>query len=67
MIVTEFTRSTLAYRREQRVMRKQGWIYHGEPIWQLVRGASRGVKIIDAKPGVDGKGVWLKLDGELKT
>ena len=48
-------------------MRKQGWIYHGEPIWQLVRGASRGVKIIDAKPGVDGKGVWLKLDGELKT
>lgn len=67
MIVTEFTKSALAYRRDQRRMAAAGYIFISEPIWQLRRGASWDRKIIDVKIGADRQSVWVKLDGELKT
>lgn len=65
MLVTDWTRETLAYRREQRQMPAAGWekIHdNGSPLWELDRGSRQDCRIVAARPSIDGKTVWVKIE-----
>ena len=62
MKVTQFTREALAVRREYRDMPKDGWEFCREPLWKIIRGERYRERIVEARPSVCGKHVWLKTD-----
>jgi hypothetical protein len=69
VIVTEFTRSALAYRREVRDLTKQGYRQHetdwelhrGWASWENARSKDGKWRIVDAKISQCGKYVYTKL------
>lgn len=67
MKVTPLTKSTLAFRKEERRLLAQGYRRH-ETDWEILRGSTRQVskRIIDAKISVNGKFVYTKLSGSDK-
>lgn len=63
MKVTQFTRVTLAVRREKRDLPKDGWEYVGENggrLWELHRGYRYRHRIVEVRIAYDGKGLWMK-------
>lgn len=60
MKVTDFTRSTLAVRHEQRDLERQGYRKH-ETDWEILRGARCDERIVDVRISVCGKYVYTKL------
>ncbi len=60
MIVTNFTRRALAFRREERTLLAQGYRRH-ETDWEIHRGGRWRDVIVDAKVSVNGKYVYTKL------
>ena len=60
MVVTDFTKRALAFRRQQRDLFAQGYRIH-ETDWEIHRGARYREVIIDAKISVCGKYVYTKL------
>lgn len=60
MRVTNFTRSALAIRREQRTLESQGYRRH-ETDWEILCGDRYREVIIDARVSVCGKFVYTKL------
>lgn len=65
MRVTEFTRDALAYRKEDRDMKRDGWERVGEgggKLWELYRGFRWNHAITQCKISVDGKSVWIKTE-----
>ncbi len=60
MIVTTFTRSALASRREQRDMARAGYRRH-ETDWEIHRGYRYREVITDARVSQCGKYVWTKI------
>lgn len=65
MKVTQFTRSALAYRREERDMLARGWeavSEGGGRLWEIHRGWRSGHRIVDCKIGVCGRRLWVKIE-----
>lgn len=61
MKLTEFTRSALAVRREERRMKALGYRKH-ETDWEIHRGLGATDQVIlDAKISADSKYVWTKV------
>ncbi len=61
MKVTEFTRSALEVRRENRRMTALGYRKH-ETDWEIHRGLGATDQVIlDAQISADGKHVWTKI------
>lgn len=60
MKVTEFTKSTLAYRRESKRMTLLGFRRH-ETDWEINRGGRQNERIVEAVISEDGKYVWTRL------
>jgi hypothetical protein len=60
MLVTDFTRKCLAFRREKRRLEAAGYRQH-ETDWEIHRGFLWDHVIVDAKVSVDGKYVYTKL------
>lgn len=61
MIVTDYTRRALAYRRQKRRLESEGFIRLPEPHWPLVRGDQTNMKISEVEIGVDGRTLYIKL------
>lgn len=64
MVVTEWGRQALAYRRECRRLRALGWepiSENGAPLWELHRGPRMGHRIEEARVGIDGLTVWVRI------
>jgi hypothetical protein len=64
MLVTAFTRSALAYRRQRRDLERRGYeqitCCHGVgKLWELDRGYRQDWRLVDAVLGVDGKSVYV--------
>jgi len=62
MIVTSFTKETLAFRRQKRDLTKQGYKMH-ETDWEINRGYAGmlGYVITDVQISVCGKYVYTKI------
>lgn len=63
MLVNEFTRNALAYRKEEREMKRNGFERVGEgggKLWELQRGGRYNHRITDVRISVDGKSLWIK-------
>jgi hypothetical protein len=62
MLVTKFTRDTLAFRRERKRLEAQGYRKH-ETDWEIHRGIGsvRGHVIVDAKVSICGMYVYTKV------
>jgi len=60
VLMTAFTRSALAHRRERKRMESEGY-FNVEVDWRLDRGLgmTHG-RLIDVKIAADGKRVWVK-------
>ncbi|EON13443.1 hypothetical protein [Pandoraea sp. SD6-2] len=70
MIVTDYTRHLLAYRKEERDMLRAGWESVGEGggrLWELKRGWRWGHRITDVRIAVDCKSLWVKIEEERKS
>jgi hypothetical protein len=62
MKVTPFTRSALAYRRDQRRMVSAGWSRSHDLDWRLHRGELMDHVISEVRIAADGKEVWYRLE-----
>lgn len=65
MIVTEYTRRALAYRKESRDMILAGWerIHQGSNILLKMHNGGRWrERIVDVRIAVDGKSLWVKIE-----
>jgi hypothetical protein len=65
MIETAWQKEVLAQRRERRDMLKAGWEWVSEgggALWELHRGFRIGYRIVEAKVGRSGLGVWVKVE-----
>ncbi len=60
MLVNDFTRRALAFRRQERELTRQGYRRH-ETDWEIHRGFRVREVIVDAKISVCGKYVYTKL------
>lgn len=60
MIVTAFTRKALAFRRQERELKAQGYRRH-ETDWEIHRGFRHDEFIVDVKISACGKYVYTKL------
>lgn len=60
MIVTEFTRRALAFRRERRDLEAAGWRISEADQWEIHRGWRYGEVIAEVKISVCGKYVYTK-------
>ena len=60
MIVTDFTKEALAFRRQAKQLEVEGYRRH-ETDWEILRGARCDEKIVDVKISVCGKYVYTKL------
>jgi hypothetical protein len=58
--VTDWTRRTLAIRRERRDYERAGWERVPGP-WDLDRGGRQSCQITEAEVSVDGKNIWVKV------
>jgi hypothetical protein len=61
MIVTEYTKKALAYRRQKRKMEEQGFIRLAEPYWPIIRGDQVGRRITKVMISTDGTSLYIKL------
>lgn len=65
MKVTDYTKRAVARLRERRDMEAKGWEYVGEGgglLWQLYRGHRTHCRIVEAKPTIDGLGIWVRIE-----
>lgn len=60
MTVTGFTKSALAYRRQERKLLAKGYRRH-ETDWEIIRGSKVGCRIIDAVISTDGLHVYTLI------
>ena len=64
MLVSEFTRDALTYRKGARDLRAEGFIEvseNGDPLWKLKRGGWYDRRITDVRIGPDGQTLWIKV------
>lgn len=69
MIVTEWTRECLHYRRTVKKWLAEGYEQVGEcggNLWQLYRGSRQHCRIIDARVAPDGMSVYVKIEPTTK-
>lgn len=64
MRVTDFTRRALAYRRQERDMKRRGYeqitcTFGIGNLWELDRGGRQNWRLTDAVLGVDGKSIYV--------
>ncbi|RUV07952.1 hypothetical protein EOA79_02360 [Mesorhizobium sp. M1A.F.Ca.IN.020.03.2.1] len=65
MLVTNFTRRALAYRKQKRDLLAQGYEEIGESggkLWELHRGKRMGHRIVAAVIATDGKSLYVKCE-----
>ncbi len=60
MLVTDRTRSVLAFRRQRRDLLKQGYRQH-ETDWEIHRGGRLKERILDVKISVNGKYIYTRI------
>jgi hypothetical protein len=64
MLVTDFTRQSIAFRRQQRVLLADGYEEVGEgggKLWELYRGYRTRQSIKDVKIATHGKSLFVKI------